>query len=138
MHRRAREEGRVTESHAGRQGRAWLRPWLVVALAAWIQVGVIVVGKAAREGLVQDITFSPYHVVAYAALVTLGVYVAWAFFRALRKGDWRHAYPPLYGGLALGFVFFVAWIILEPVWGDTLGIDPGISEGLAPTRLPSP
>ena len=117
------------------RGRPWLRAWLVVGLAAWATLGVLLVGRANNLGLVEDITFSPYHVVGYAALLTLAVYVAWASFRALRRGGLRTAFPPLYGGLGLGFVLLVAWVVLDPIWQSTLGIRFGIENAIAPTRL---
>ena len=117
------------------QGRPWLRAWLVVGLAAWATLGVLLVARANNLGLVEDITFSPYHIVGYAALLTLGIYVAWTFFRALRRGGWRRAFPPLYGGLGLGFVLIVAWVVLDPIWESTLGIRFGIEGALAPSRL---
>ena len=116
-------------------GRPWLRAWLVVGLATWVTLGVLLVARANNQGLVDDISFSPYHVVGYAALLTLAAYVLWAFFRALRRGRWRNAFPSLYGGLGLGFLVVVGWLILDPVWRDTLGIRLGIETGLAPTRL---
>ena len=117
------------------RGRSWLRAWLVVGLAAWATVGVLLVARANNLGLVEDITFSPYHIVGYAALLTLAVYVAWAFFRALRRGGWRTTFPPLYGGLGLGFVLVVVWVVLDPIWQSTLGIRIGIEGALAPPRL---
>ncbi|MEO5704461.1 MAG: hypothetical protein ABIZ52_05625 [Candidatus Limnocylindrales bacterium] len=123
------------EEHGARTGRPWLRAWLVVALAAWAQVGVLLVAKANREGLVENITVSPYHLVGYAALLTLGIYVIWAWFRAFRRGRWQDAFPTGYGGLGLGFVLLVAWVVLDAVWSSTLGINPGIEGALAPTRV---
>ena len=117
------------------RGRPWLRAWLVVGLAAWATLGVLLVARANNLGLIENITLSPYHVVGYAALLVLALYVAWAFFRALRGGSWRTAFPPLYGGLGLGFVLLVAWVVLDPIWASTLGIRFGIEGALAPTRL---
>jgi TolB protein len=113
----------------------WLRAWLVVGLAAWAEAGVLLVNWANNRGLLEDISFSPYHLVGYAALLTLAAYVVWAFFRAFRRGEWRRAFPPMYGGLGLAFVLLVAWVVLDSIWRDTLGIRFGIEGGLAPPRL---
>ena len=96
------------EGAAARLSAPWLRAWLVVGLAAWTLLGVLLVNRANQLGLLQDISFSPYHLVGYAALLVLAVYVAWTFFRALRHGRWRAAFPPLYGGLGLAFVKEIA------------------------------
>jgi TolB protein len=124
------ERERSTHAHAG-----WRRAWLVVGLAAWAEIGVALVDRANQQGLVQDITFSPYHLVAYAALLALGTYAGFVFFRGLRHGHWRDAFPPHYGGLGLGFLFLVAWIGLDIVWRNVVGINAGIEDGLAPPRL---
>jgi Tol biopolymer transport system component len=126
----------VAEERAGGTGRrTWRRAWLVVGLAAWAEIGIVLVDRAGRLGLVNDISFSPYHVVGYAALLTLGAYVGWAVFRALRRGGWRRAFPSMYSGLGLGFVLLVGWVVLDIVWRNTLGINQGIEGGLAPPRL---
>ena len=117
------------------RGRPWLRAWLVTGLALWVVLGVLLVNRADEQGLVEDISFSPYHVVGYAALLTLAMYVAWTFFRALRHGQWRNAFPPLYGGLGLALVLLISWVVIDPIWRETLGIRPGIEGGLAPPRL---
>ena len=125
------EEGeRSRHAHAN-----WRRAWLVVGLAAWAEIGVALVDRANQQGLVQDITFSPYHVVAYAALLALGVYASLTFFRGLRHGHWRDAFPPHYGGLGLGFLFLVAWIVVDSVWRQVVGINAGIEDAFAPPRL---
>ena len=114
---------------------AWLRAWLAVGLAAWVELGVLLVARANNRGLVEDITISPYHVVGYAALLVLAVYVGWTFFRGLRRGSWRTAFPPRYGGLGLALVLLVGWVVLDQVWRDTVGIGNGLENGLAPPRL---
>ena len=125
-------EARERSAHAHAN---WRRAWLVVALAAWAEIGVALVDRANEQGLVQDITFSPYHLVGYAALAALGLYVASTFFRGLRHGHWRDAFPQHYGGLGLGFVFIVAWIVLDIAWRNTVGINAGIEDSFAPPRL---
>jgi TolB protein len=124
------ERERSTHAHAN-----WRRAWLVAGLAAWAEIGVALVDRANLQGLVQDITFSPYHLVAYAALLSLGVYAAFVFFRGLRHGHWRDAFPPHYGGLGLGFALLVAWIGLDIVWRNVVGINAGIEDAFAPPRL---
>jgi Tol biopolymer transport system component len=121
---------RSTHPHAN-----WRRAWLVVGLAAWAEIGVALVDRANQQGLVDDIAISPYHVVAYAALLALAAYAALTFFRGLRHGHWRDAFPPHYGGLGLGFAFLMSWIVVDIVWRNTVGINPGIEEGLSPPRL---
>jgi Tol biopolymer transport system component len=113
----------------------WRRAWLVVGLAAWAEIGVGLVDRANQQGLIEDITISPYHVVAYAALLALAGYASLTFFRGLRHGHWRDAFPPHYGGLGLGFAFLIAWIVLDIAWRNTVGINRGIEEGVSPPRL---
>ena len=125
----------MSERHGVLAGRPWLRAWLVVGLAIWATLGVLLVNRANNLGLLEDISISPYHLVGYAALLTLAVYVGWSVFRVLRHGRWREALPPLYGGLGVSLVLFLAWVVLDPIWRDTLGIRNGIEAGLAPPRL---
>ena len=129
------EGGPVAQRSGVMVDRPWLRAWLAVGLAAWVEIGVLLVTRANARGLVENISISPYHVVGYAALLVLAVYVGWSFFRALRRGSWRRAFPPLYGGLGLAFVLVLGWLVLDPIWRDTFGIGDGIESGLAPPRL---
>ena len=114
--------------------RPWLRAWLALGIAAWVSIGVLLVDRANEQGLVQDISISPYHVVGYAALAVLGAYVIVVGFRGLRRGSIRSAFPARYGGTALAFVTIVAWVVLDPIWSDSLGIG-GIAGSFGPTRL---
>jgi Tol biopolymer transport system component len=117
--------------------RDWarLRPWSAVGLAAWLVVGVALVGRADRFGLVADIGFSPYHLVGYAGLAVLGAYSLVAIFRGLRGGSWLAGFPPRYGGLGLGFLAIVGWVVFDAVWRSAFGINSGIENGFAPTRI---
>lgn len=115
--------------------RSWLRPWLVAGLALWLAASIVLVDWAQRRGLVEDITFSPYHVPGYAALLVLAIYVIALFARGVRHHGWRHTLPPLYGGLGLGLALLASWIALDFAWRNTLGIEFGIENGLAPPRL---
>jgi Tol biopolymer transport system component len=113
----------------------WLRPWLVVGLSAWATVGVALVDRANRQGLVADIGFSPYHLVGYAALAVLVIYVIGALFRGIRRGNWRGSFPRHYEGLGLGLACLVGWVVLDTAWRNSIGIGNGIEGALAPTRL---
>lgn len=115
--------------------RAWLRAWLVTGLALWIALGVVVVQWANTRGLVDNVQYSPYHLFGYAGLLVLLAYVAWVLLRAPRRRDWRRAFPPGYGVLAVACGIVVAWIVIDAVWQATLGIGFGIESGLAPPRL---
>ncbi len=117
---------------------AHLRPWLVVALTAWLAVGVLIVDWANRRGLIDDINFSPYHAVGYAALAVLGAYVIWRVLAGLRRGGWRTGFAPGYDGLAVGFFVLAAWVVLDLAWQETLGIGFGFENAVAPTRLMVP
>jgi Tol biopolymer transport system component len=112
-----------------------LRAWLALGIAAWIELGIVLVDKANSQGLVENISISPYHLFGYAGLAVLAIYVVVTFFRGLRHAAIWSAFPPGYAGLGLGFVAVVAWLVLDPIWSGTLGIGGGIEGSFAPPRL---
>jgi len=112
-----------------------LRPWLVALLALWLTASIVLVNWANQQGLLQDISFSPYHVPGYAALLVLGVYVIARLVRRGREHGWGNTLPRYYGGLGLGLLFIVGWVVLDIAWRNTLGIQFGIENGIAPPRL---
>jgi TolB protein len=124
----------VTADAARTRDWARWRPWLVAGLALWLVIGVDLVDRANRQGQVSDIEFSPAHLLAYSGLLVLAAYVLWAFFRALRRGHWREAFPAGYAGLGVGFLAALGWLVLDSVWRSTLGIS-GLENVLAPPRF---
>jgi Tol biopolymer transport system component len=116
-------------------GRPWLRAWLVAGLALWLTVAIVLVDWAQRNGLVQDISFSPYHLPGYAALLVLAIYVLLRLVRNGPRHGWRGALPEHYGGLGLGLLLIAGWVVLDIAWRNTLGIEFGIENGIAPPRL---
>jgi TolB protein len=114
---------------------SWLRPWLVALLAVWLAASIVLVNWADQHRLLQDISFSPYHLPGYAAILVLAGYVLWQFARNVRRHGWRRTLPDYYGGLGLGLLFVLGWIVLDIAWRNTLGIGFGIENGIAPPRL---
>jgi TolB protein len=130
------EGGAVAQRTGDSVGRwAWLRPWLVALLGVWLAASIVLVNWADQHGLLQDISFSPYHLPGYAAILVLAGYVLWRFARNARRHGWRRTLPDYYGGLGLGLLFVLGWVVLDIAWRNTLGIDFGIENGIAPPRL---
>lgn len=115
-----------------------LRPWLVVGLASWLVAGVIAVDWANRRGLTSSLNLSPYHVLGYAGLAVLGIYVVWRTIVGVRHGRWRAGFAPGYDGLAIGFGLAIGWVVADVAWQQTLGIGFGFENAVAPTRLMIP
>lgn len=116
-------------------GRPWLRAWVAVGLAAWTEIGVVLIDRANRQGQVGDILFSPYHLVGYAALLVLVLYSARTFFSALRAGNRRQSFPRFYGGIGLASVLLLAFFPLSIVWRGAVGEPRGIENGIGPVAL---
>src|SRR5829696_7435685 len=53
-------EGSVAERRGVLADQPWLRAWLVTGLAAWALLGVLLVTRADSQGLVDNISISPY------------------------------------------------------------------------------
>ena len=68
-------------------------------------------------------------------MAALGIYVLWALFRGIRRGDWRHSFPPYYSGVGLAFACFMGWVVLDAAWRGSIGLGFGIEGALAPTSL---
>jgi Tol biopolymer transport system component len=118
----------------GRDGTRFA--WLVSGLSAWLIAGVVLVLAANDRGLVGDAGFSLYHIPGYAGLLVLGVFAALTVDRAVRRGQpWQRAFPPGYGGVGLGTVVLIAYVLLDLVWRQTFGIGGGVEGSLAPSRL---
>ena len=101
---------------------------VAAGLAAWVTLGVLLVTRANNLGLIDDISISP--------TTSWGMRRSWSLAftsrgrsSALRGARWREAFPPFYGGLGLGFLLTAAWVVLDPIWRDTLGIRSGIENG---------
>ena len=110
--------------------------WLTIGLAVWLVIGVSLVVAANNRGEISDIGFSPYHIVGYAGLLALCAVVVVSLDRGVRRlGSSRLAFPAHYGGIWLGAVLFLSWLVADLVWRETIGIRLGIEGGLAPTRL---
>ena len=110
--------------------------WIAVVFAAWIVGGVFVVVWALNAGMIRDAGISPYHLPVYTGLLTLGVVCGWLVLQARRRGrGWRDAFPAGYGSMGAAFVTLVATVILDVAWREGVGINPGIENAYAPSRV---
>jgi Tol biopolymer transport system component len=129
----------VSDSDGGRAvasgtDRRWA--WIAVLFGVWLVGGVVLVVRALNRGDVTDVGMSPYHVVVYGGLLVLVGVVIWRVVRARRNGlAWRSAFPTGYGALGAGMVVLLATVILDVAWREGVGIEPGIENTFAPSRI---
>jgi TolB protein len=117
-----------------RTGLRWA--WTAVLFGAWLVLGVFIVVRALNRGDIRDTGISPYHVVVYTGLLALVGLSVWLVVRARRDGrPWRAAFPPGYGSLGAGAVALIATVILDVAWREGVGIDRGIENSYAPSRI---
>jgi Tol biopolymer transport system component len=110
--------------------------WIAVLFGVWIIGGVFVVTRALEMGEVDDVGISPYHVVGYAGLIALAVASLVLALRARRRGaSWREAFPTGFGSLGAGVLVLLAYIILDVAWREGVGIEDGIENSVAPSRV---
>jgi Tol biopolymer transport system component len=121
-------------SARSRTGLRWA--WIAVLFGAWLVLGVFVVVRALNRGDIRDTGISLYHVVVYTGLLALVGLSVWLVVRARRVGrPWRGAFPPGYGSLGAGAVALIATVILDVAWREGVGIDRGIENSYAPSRI---
>jgi hypothetical protein len=126
----------TTGDPAGRPGldRRWA--WLATLLGAWVVGGVFLASWALNAGLATDAGISPYHVVGYAGLIALLAVSIWLAVRARRRRvAARDAFPPGLGSLGAGAAVLLAYVLLDVAWREGVGIEPGIENSVAPSRI---
>lgn len=110
--------------------------WVALLFSSWIVGGFVLALWAISSGLATDVAASPYHLPAYAGLLTLGLWSAARLVRAVRSGaGWRRTFPDGYGTLGAGLLAAVAYLIVDLGWREGVGISPGIEESLSPSRI---
>jgi TolB protein len=118
----------------GESARRWA--WIGVVLGAWIVGGVYLVSRALNRGDATDAGISPYHVVAYTGLLVLVGLSLWLVVRAVRLGrPWRGAFPAGFGSLGAGAAVLVGYVVLDVAWREGVGIEQGIEQSFAPSRV---
>ncbi len=116
-------------------GRRWA--WIGVALGLWTVTGTFLVVRALNDGLASDVGLSPYHAVAYGALLSLTVISIVRLGLARRSGQgWRDAFPAGFGAIGAGTAVLLVYVVADAAWREGVGItDPSIEGGFAPSRV---
>ena len=124
----------TTSSDRIQTDRRW--GWIAVLFGAWIVGGVFIVARALEMGDADDVGISPYHLVAYVGLLALALTSLWLTLRAGRRGaSWREAFPMGFGSMGAGVVILLAYIVLDVAWREGVGIEVGIENSVAPSRM---
>ena len=110
--------------------------WGATAFGVAIVGGFVLVLWALAAGEADDVAASPYHVPLYLAIAALVGTCGVLVVQAWRRGDrWNHALPAGFGTLGAGAVAVVAGLILDVGWREGVGIQLGIEDGFAPSRV---
>ena len=115
--------------------RRWA--WSAVGLGLWIVAGTFFVVRALNAGEATDVGISPFHAVAYLALLCLVILSIARVVVARRAGrGWREAFPAGYGSIGAGTAVLVAYLVADLAWREGVGIaEGGIEGGFAPSRV---
>jgi hypothetical protein len=110
--------------------------WLALFFGAWLFGALGLVVWALNTGRTDDPGFSPYHIPFYLWLLTLGGTTVFLVGRAIHQGrGWTNAFPPGYGSLGAGLLALLAVLVVDVGWREGVGIQRGIENGLAPSRI---
>lgn len=114
---------------------------VATVLAAWILAGIYLVGWALTAGQTESSTFSPYHLPAYLGLIALAVVVAEHLIDRSARGGLRDRVRAAWAGwgvgermVVAGTAAIVAYVVLDIVWVQLIGIGSGVEGRQAPTR----
>ncbi len=115
---------------------------VATVLAAWILAGIYLVGWALSAGQTESSTFSPYHLPAYLGLIALAVVVAERLIDRSARGRSRDRVRAAWAGWGIGERMVVAgtaailaYVVLDFVWVQLVGIGSGVEGRQAPTRI---
>ncbi len=110
--------------------------WVASVFGAAIVGGFVLVLWAIFNEETRDVAASPYHLPLYLAFAALVVTCAVLAIRAWRTGvGWTNALPPGFGTLGAAAAIFVLGLVLDAGWREGVGIQPGIEDGFAPSRV---
>jgi TolB protein len=128
----AEQRGNPAEAPGGRR---WA--WAAVGLGLWIVAGTFLVVRALNAGDVTDVGISPYHAIAYLALLSLAILSIARVVLARRAGHgWRDAFPRGYGSIGAGTAVLLMYVVADIAWREGVGIsEGGVEGGFAPSRV---
>jgi WD40 repeat protein len=110
--------------------------WISVSFGAVIVGGFVLVLWAVVSGRSPDVAASPYHAPLYLGLAALVGFCLARVIRAVRGGvGWRRAFPDGFGLLGVGAAASILGLVLDVGWREGVGINFGIEDGFAPSRV---